>query len=209
MRMARIFLRWVVVLAFMMPTFVVVAQSDSIAFDSIDPSAIAEDDYIGEEPPEGLADGKRNPIYYFGHDFSTMFFELSGLTGVNDAAVGCNLAYVPEVWGGYAAFHEGLHYHWVAVGAEYRLSSPWNVSDWHLYGGVVAGPGHRYEGVRASDIWGAEVGVRLAANRFVNYGKFAVFSGSLGLRVMNGGFYITGGFSLGLAAAATVLWLVF
>ncbi|MBR1792894.1 MAG: hypothetical protein IJ764_04565 [Bacteroidales bacterium] len=196
--MARFLLWPMAILALLSPVISVSAQSDSPSATVIDPSAIAQDNYDNYEPPEGLSSGKRNPIYYFGHDFSTFFVELSGLVGVNDRALGFSMAYIPEVWGGYASFHEGRDFHWFAAGAEYRLSSPWHKTDWHLYGGVSGGDG-----------LGGELGIRLAANSIVNQGKFGMFSGSVGVRVVSGGVYITGGISVGLAAAATLLWLVF
>ncbi|MBR1516541.1 MAG: hypothetical protein IJ620_00130 [Bacteroidales bacterium] len=176
-------------------------DESGIAVDSLDFDesgiAIEDVDYDQFVEPDSMRAGKRNPIYYFGHDFSTIFVEVSTLLGSRDRAIGLSVAYVPEVWGGYIMGHDGIHYRWLSGGAEYRLSSPWDRVDWHCYGGVAIGRGV-----------GGEVGLRVATNAEVNHGKFATISGSVGLRAMSGGIFVTGGLSVALAAGATLLWLL-
>lgn len=183
--------------------YVVEAQTDSVARSQVaapvfDSSAIAipEEGVEDYYAPEGMRKGKRNPIYYFGHDFSTVFLEVT-LTAGKNRAIGMTGAYVPEVWGGYLTWQFG-NKQWIAGGAEYRLSTPWMKTDWHLFGGLAVGDGV-----------GGEVGVRVAANSFVNRGKLALLSGSAGIRATNEGVYFVGGLSVGLSAVALLTWLMF
>ncbi len=193
---------WVSLFLMFVPC-VAVAQSDSVAVDDNIPAfdstaiAIPEDGMDEYYAPDSMGVGKRNPIYYFGHNFSTIFVEVSSLIGYSDVALGLNAAYVPEVWGGYMSGHVGVRYRWFSAGPEYRFSSPWDHIDWHGYAGLAVGRGV-----------GGEIGLRVATNADVNRGKFATISGSVGLRATNGGIFLTGGLSVSLAAAATVLWIV-
>lgn len=181
----------------------VMAQSDSVAVEDNMPAfdsasiAILEEGMEEYYAPDSMRAGKRNPIYYFGHNFSTVFVEVSSLIGYSDVAIGLNGAYVPEVWGGYLSGHIGVNYRWLSGGAEYRFSSPWDYIDWHGYAGLAVGRGV-----------GGEVGLRMATNADVNRGKFATISGSVGLRATTGGIFFMGGLSVSLSAAATLLWLV-
>lgn len=194
-----------VVLLLLAVSYVVNAQSDSVARSQVavpafDSSAIAvpEDGVEDYYAPEGMQKGKRNPIYYFGHDFCTVFIEMSILAGRGTSAIGVTGAYVPEVWGGYLTWQHGRSCEWFAGGAEYRLSSPWTSTDWHLYGGLAIGEG-----------FGGEVGVRVAANSFVNHSKLAFLGGSAGVRATNEGVYFVGGLSIGLSAVALLAWTLF
>lgn len=167
------------------------ATSDTV----IDSSAIAlpMDDY--DDTPEGFGAGRRNPIYYYGHNFSTISIEFSYLEGSSDRAWGAMVSYTPEVWGGYASCHIGEYYLWGSCGAEYRLSKPWSDLDWHLFGGVAVGDGV-----------GPEIGIRLMADATTNHSKVGWIGGSLALRFTSGGSYCLLGLSMALSPLMIALF---
>lgn len=168
------------------------AQTDTVSVPMVEDTAYSEDDY---EAPN------INPIYYFGSPFSEHFLEAKGFLGIYDIGAGISYAYLPEVWG----FNASAYVHntlWVLGGPVYRLSKPWNDTDWHLFGSV----GINYDADFATVHPAMEVGVR--ANFFDTGDKFCMNSASLGVMTDFDGVYVTIGASVSLSLIYLILILL-
>ena len=159
------------------------AQNDSLTGSPLENTAYDEEVY---EAPN------INPIYYFGSPFSEHFAEAKLFLGTDDIGAGLSYCYIPEVWG----FNISAYVHntlWAVAGAEYRLSKPWNRSDWHLFGSV----GVNYEVDFATVRPAMEVGARVTL--FSTGNKFCLNSASVGVLTDFDGVYVTVGTSLSLS----------
>jgi hypothetical protein len=148
-----------------------------------------------EEPVRRLS--RRQEMKYFGHDFSRWFCEVQYLYGRQDVAIGLNLTFLPETWGGYISGYYGVNANWFMLGAVHRFSSIHNRLDFQVYAGLAFGYG-----------CGAEAGIRLSVANPRKRCKFSWLSVSMGGVVTNDGSFVTCGLSLpfGVPTAALVLW---
>lgn len=140
---------------------------------------------------------RRQEMRYFGHNFSSWFMEVKYLWGRWDNAIGMDLMYVPEIWGGYISGYYGYNANWGTVGAACRLSRVHDRVDCIVYGGLVAGYGY-----------GGELGMRISAAWDRRYHKFSWLSASVGVMVTSEGSFVTCGVSLpfGVPTAALCVW---
>ncbi len=179
------------------------AQSDSTIT-----SGIAQDDTSTFFPKVIYKAPNRNPIYYFGSPFASHFAELDILLGSNDMGIGLTYTYLPEVWGGHITGMAGFTGRWLMAGADYRLSKPWNKTDWHLYGSL----GYRYGTYNdillseaSIDYIGyrpaIELGLRLGG--IPSWGSFCINSFKLGMLTDFHNVYVTLGFSASIALLAS------
>lgn len=123
------------------------------------------------------------------NEFNAFFFEMEGLFGNNDIALGANFTYLPERWGIYGSLLGGINHGYVSVGPALRLSDNGGLLDWHLYGGVML-----------SNHLGGELGFRVALPK--RDGRFCWESVSIGGGVIGRHPFFTCGLSLEICAAA-------
>ena len=178
------------------------AQGDTSAT-----SGMARDDTSRYEEVQYKAPN-RNPIYYFGSPFAHHFAEVDFLLGLNDLGIGFTYTYLPEVWGGHITGIAGFCARWLMVGTDYRLSKPWNKSDWHLYGSLGYRHGTKDRTLMANAPRNnigfgpaMEVGVRVG--RVPSHGTFCLTSANLGLLTDFQNVYVTLGFSCTMAVLAS------
>lgn len=181
------------IIAWLAAAFTAAAQVDSI------PQQLLPDDslYYDYAAEETFQAPNINPIYYFGSPFCEHFAEVRFIASINDYAVGADYVYLPEVWGFHVSTMVGKEYNWLLAGADYRLSKPWDNTDWHLYGSL---------GISESDHWkyvhpALEVGVRVGAPE--QLGRFCLTSATLGLITTGGNIYVTIGFGLTISVLAS------
>lgn len=129
------------------------------------------------------------------NDFNSTFFELLGMVGTRDIAIGFTVVYLPESWGGYGSLMAGVRRNYFSFGPVMRLSECGDLIDWHLYGGLVI-----------SRHLGCEIGFRMATPR--REGSFSWESVSMGAVFVNGHGFVTCGLSIEFAAMASwaMLW---
>lgn len=192
-------------------TLLLLAATGWAQNDSTITSGIAQDDTSAYWETAYSAPN-RNPIYYFGSPFANHFVEVDFLINRNDLGIGATYAYLPEVWGGHITGIVGFASRWLMVGADYRLSKPWNKADWHLYGSL----GYRH-GTSNGDFLSAVphsnlvyrpalgVGIRLSC--IPTRGSFCMESASLGMLTDFHTQYVTVGISVSLAALLSILFL--
>lgn len=121
------------------------------------------------------------------NEYNAFFFELEGLLGNNDMAIGFNFTYLPERWGIYGSLLGGLSHGYASLGPALRLSDNGDMLDWHLYGGVMV-----------SNHLGGELGLRMAAPR--RDGRFCWESLSIGVGMVGRHPFLTCGLSLEISA---------
>lgn len=178
--------------------------------DSTQASSINQVDTIYED--EGFSATNRNPIYTFGSPFCEHFAELKFFLGTTDMGMGINYTYLPEVWGGHVSGDIGFDSKWLLAGADYRLSKPWNLSDFHVYGGLGFRYGDNNKVAFPTDEENLcmrpamEVGVRWASDD--GLGRFCMTSGTIGILTDFVNTYVTIGFSSSLALLASVFLLL-
>ena len=125
------------------------------------------------------------------NEFNAFFFEMEGLFGNNDLALGFNFTYLPERWGVYGSLLGGINHSYFSVGPALRLSDNGSLLDWHLYGGVML-----------SNHLGGELGFRVALPK--RDGRFCWESVSIGGGVIGRHPFFTCGLSLEICAAAAL-----
>lgn len=182
------------------------AQSDTIIT-----SGVAQDDTSAYEDVAYRAPN-RNPIYYFGSPFAAHFAEVDFLLGSDDLGIGATYTCLPEVWGGHITGITGFTARWLMVGADYRLSKPWNKVDWHLYGSLGYRHGTRNgnflsEVPHSSLIYRPALGVGVRMSGVPTRGSFCMESASLGLLTDFQNFYATIGISASLTVLLSLLFL--
>lgn len=123
------------------------------------------------------------------YDFNSLFFEMETMFGGRDAALGMQLTWLPQRWGGYFEVSRGLRSYYFSAGPSLRLSDCGNIIDWHLYTGVVVGRGVGVEG-----------GIRMAAPR--NFTGFCWTSFTMGGGYVDRQGFFTLGFSIALVPEA-------
>ena len=127
-------------------------------------------------------------------EFCSFFLEGQLQMGEDDMAVGAQLAYVPQRWGGYLGGNLGVFGNYVKVGPVWRVSDCGSDIDWQLFAGVNL---CRHPG--------GELGLRMAAPRL--WGSFCMTSYSMTFGYANNMCYLSLGFSLTLSTLlALTIW---
>ena len=127
-------------------------------------------------------------------EFSVAFLELGVMGGWHQGAIGLNLAYVPNRWGGYAEGYIGSSFNTLNVGGVLRLMDDSHLLDWQLYGGLCA-----------AHAPGLQLGMRLSSKQNAMQRSFSWWSLSGSSIWVGGERYFTAGLSIGLAATSLLL----
>lgn len=168
------------------------AQTDSVAVPQWEDTAYSEEEYQAPNI---------HPIYYFGSPFCEHFAEMKLFLGFDDLGLGFNYTYLPEVWGGHLTGYT-LNTLWVMGGPDYRLSKPWDNTDWHLYGSL----GFCYDGDYDLLHPAMEVGLRIASP--TGSGTFCINSVTFGAMTNFESFYVTMGLSISLCTLFSLLLIL-
>lgn len=156
-------------------------------------------------PPTLRHGANINPIYYFGHDFCSSFFEIKTIATYGDIGIGFTFANVPEVWGWYVSPVYSIASGWLTGGAVLRVAQPNSNTDFHLYAGT--GLAYCDDHFHTLPTW--EVGLRFAAPDGYRSGALSLMSGSIGLLSNFETTYVTLGLSLELSSVLAGLLLLY
>ena len=178
----------------------ITTTADTLAMKAM-PGTAGADEYM---EPVAYRTPNKNPIYYFGSPFASHFFEtpimIGGYHHDLDIGIGLNYTYLPEVWGWNIATYASINAGWYMAGADYRLSKPWNATDWQLYGDIGVRHFHfpydrEYAPVLAAGIRMSDI------SRF----KFGLSSATMGIMTDFHYTYFTFGISLTMLFLSPIL----